>query len=66
MTPRVFQLMGEKVLATRGRVQSIVVLGAIRESLKKEIYRRDKQSFRRDENKSRSPGLREREVGNCK
>jgi len=58
--------MGEKVLATESRVKLIVFFGAIREILEKEIYGVHKQNFRRDENKSRFPGWRERHVVSCK
>ena len=58
MTSRVSQLVGEKVLATGGRVQLIVFFGAIREILKREIYGGDKQNFRRDENKSRVTAMK--------
>jgi hypothetical protein len=57
---------GEKVVATGRCVQLIVFFGAIREILKKEIYRMDKQNFGRDENKSRVPGLTKRKVVSCK
>ena len=57
---------GEKVLAAGNPVQLIVFFGAIREILKKEIYRMDKRNLRRDENKSRVPGASEREVVSCK
>jgi hypothetical protein len=53
-------------LATGGRVQLIVFVGAIREILKKEIYGADKQNLCRDENKSRVPGSRERQGVSCK
>jgi hypothetical protein len=55
--------VAEKVLGTGGRVQLIVFFGSIREILKREIYSGDKQSFRRDENKSRVPAMRDAEVG---
>jgi hypothetical protein len=57
---------GEKILAASRPVQLIVFVAAIREILKKEIYRVNKQNFRRDDNKSRVPGLRKREVGSYK
>jgi hypothetical protein len=40
--PRACRAGGEKVLAAGWPVQLIVFVGAIREILKKEIYRRDK------------------------
>jgi hypothetical protein len=42
-----------KVLRSEGAVQLIVFFAAIREILKREIYRGDKQSFARYENKRR-------------
>jgi len=42
MALRMFQLLGEKVLASARCVQLIVFFGAIREILKKEIYGADK------------------------
>ena len=57
---------GEKVLVSDRPVQLIVFFEAIREILKKEIYRVDKQNFRRDENKSRVPAASEREVVSCR
>jgi hypothetical protein len=53
----VFQLVGEKVLASRGRVQLIVFFAAIREILKKEIYRRDKERLGCYENKRQVPAM---------
>jgi hypothetical protein len=45
------KVLGANVLRSSGGVQLIVFFAAIREILKREIYRADKQSFRCNENK---------------
>ena len=40
--PREYYLVAEKILGSEAPVQLIVFVGAIREILKKEIYRADK------------------------
>ena len=58
-------LVAEKILRAGECVQLIVFFAAIREILKREIYRLDKQSFRRNENKRQVPDVSDPEARSC-